>query len=548
MAVLAFAAAPAGAALTWSEPQALTEPRFAGQRVAIDARGNALAVWSASYGERTPTSYEDVKSESQYRWYVPGRGWGPVHDLPRAHGFISDVAITPRGEAHAVVMGTGAELVPVRLWTGEPGEPLRKGPKVTDAAFSSATAALGLDDAGNALVAWAPKQQQGQPVFVSSRPAGGDFGEPRQVGDLPSGNLDVVTNPAGAAAVSWMDGDSRPRLAYRPAGGEFGGEEDPGLGRNSLSRLGIDLDGRVFLTGSFNDGIAWTPGSHPHDAAVVVRSPLGGWSEQQILRERATVRSFVVDPRGVATFMVNAQSAHSPQGTSSIVTRFPDGRLESEPLAPETAMNPMAAMNHRGDVLATWATHFESPDRNVYARERAVGESVFGPATALGQPEITDAAIGALNDQGQAVVLWHAGARDGQGIRPGPITAVVRDDPALHDEPAPPEVTLYKDPLAALDGDGDLRAPVRCDQSCKVTAAGIVFPGKGEPAAAARGKSVRLRARRKTRVKIDFGAEGARRVREALAAGRRPWVSVTVSGRGKSPRPLVVSRRYRLAR
>jgi hypothetical protein len=161
---------------------------------------------------------------------------------------------------------------------------------------------------------------------------------------------------------------------------------------------------------------------------------------------------------------------------------------------------------------------------------------------------MADVAAPALNDLGQAIVVWRELTWNGERYEFGPLTATVRDDPALGDAPAPPGVHLYKDPLAALDGDGDLRPPVLCTTNCKVASAGIVFPGGEQDAVRGRGKSVRLKARRKRRVKLDFGVEGAQTVRNALAAGRRPWVAVTVSARGKSPRPLVVTRRYRLTR
>jgi hypothetical protein len=545
-ALLLTAAAPAGAAPAWSDPVPLSEPGVSGARVAMDARGNALVVWDHHYGDRTPT-WSGNRIASSYRWYLPGRGWSPLRDLPRAAGFVADVKITPRGEVHALVVGTGAELVPVGIWTATPGEPLEKAAAVTDEAYAGVPPGLGLDDAGNAIVAWAPRQQQDQPVLVASRPAGGEFGPPQAVGRLPNGHPGVAMNPAGAAAVTWSDYVSRERVAYRPAGGQFGEVEDPDLDRHAVPRLGLDLDGRLVLAGRLNTGSPWMAGGPPPHAAVTARAPLGGWSQSQTVEEDAYVTSMVVGARGVATLVANRRSANDPETKSHIVTRHPDGRLEREEVSARTAGNPMLAIDHRGDVLVAWADGHGNPDRAVHVRERAAGAASFGPSTAVADA-MADVAVPALNDLGQAVVVWRQLTWNGERYESGPITAVVRDDPALHDEPAPPDVTLYKDPLAALDEDGDLRAPVSCDRGCKVTSAGVVFPGGGQQALAGRGRSVRLKARRRTRVKLDFGADGARAVRDALAAGRRPWVSVTVSGRGRSPRPLVVSRRYKLRR
>jgi hypothetical protein len=199
-------------------------------------------------------------------------------------------------------------------------------------------------------------------------------------------------------------------------------------------------------------------------------------------------------------------------------------------------------------VLTTWGTHpTQNQSPGVFARERPFGAAAFGSPTQLAKSQPAVLVPSVINDAGQAVLVWNEVIPDGQGFKAGPVYAVVRDDPALH-RPAPPDVDLYKDPLAALDPDGDLRAPVSCAVSCKVKATGIVFPGGDRKALAGNGKSIRLKARKRTKVKLDFGEQGAEAVREALAAGQRPWVSVTVSARGKSPRPLVVSRRYKLAR
>lgn len=512
-----------------------------GHRTVMDARGNVLSVWQHRYGDGTPT-WGGNKIASSYRWYRPGSGWGPVQDLPRSAGWVADIEITPRGEAHALVVGTGAEVIDAGLWTAAPGEPLAEVGEVTEAAFAGATPALGLDDVGNAIVAWSAPPQRDQPFYVSMRPVGGKFGEPQKIGEQSGGNIDVVMNPAGAAAVKWVEGDGLPRVAYRPAGGTFGGEELPGLGPGGLSHIGIDLQGRVVAAGRQNDGVAWTPGSGPQHVAVVVRSPLGGWSEQQIVQENAYVGSLVVAPLGVATLFASSNRE------TMIVTRGLDGSVERESLGPDTAGTHLAALDHRGGALVAFAEWSEAPQRNVFVRARPAAATGFAPPAVVGPGNGGPVSGVALNDLGQAVVVWTELARNGDRFEYRRTFAAVRDDPALHDLPAPPDVTVYKDPLAALDGDGDLRAQVRCDQSCKVSSAGIVFPDGTDGAVVGRGKSVRLKARRKSRVKIDFGAAGAQAVRDAIAAGRRPWLSVTVSGRGRSPRPLVVTRRFKLKR
>lgn len=122
----------------------------------------------------------------------------------------------------------------------------------------------------------------------------------------------------------------------------------------------------------------------------------------------------------------------------------------------------------------------------------------------------------------------------------------MRDDPLLPPLPFPPGLDIDVPALPVLDPDGDLVVPVECTTSCVAGAEGVLDPGGDAAPLAGDGPKRRLRARRRGRLKLDFGADGRAAVRKALKAGRKPVVYVSVRARGKSPRPITVSRRVRL--
>jgi hypothetical protein len=87
---------------------------------------------------------------------------------------------------------------------------------------------------------------------------------------------------------------------------------------------------------------------------------------------------------------------------------------------------------------------------------------------------------------------------------------------------------------------------VRCSTACKATPRGILAADGSDQLVAASGSSKRISAKRRALVELRFGSEQSRKVRKAIRAGHKPWVSISVRARGRSPRPVTVSRRIRL--
>ena len=517
------AAAPAGAALRWSAPETLS-PGFPGT-VAIDARGDVLAVWQRYFGGTDVRTY--------YAWRAPGGGWTEARQLPGA-GARFALALTPLGRATAV-WNDGGRIV---SQDARPGGAFGGLELVASGVAPGAGVALASDDVGNAVAAWSvdtrsTRRNAGNTIFAATRPFGGRWSEPEAVsGDVAGGGPFVAVNAAGAAAVAWTTAENGyAELAYRQPAGAFGPpERAPLTGPAFPLWLAVDDDGRAVL-GSASQILT----NNPIRTQMATRSPLGGWSERFEFETGGSPETMLGEPDGSVTFLMNdANDREHPR--VQFATRTRDGSV----IGPETLATDRGsiegAMNLRGDILAAW--HQSPGIGRVEVSERAHGGRFAAPVAVSGpsavEPEV------ALNDAGQAAVVWATDYASPQ------FQIAVREDPALPPLPFPPGVEVEVPAVPALDGDGDLVVPVACTSACEARPEAILAPGGGAKLRAAAGPARRLKARRRATLKVDFGSAGARAVRKALRARRKPVVYVSVRARGASPRPLTASRRIRL--
>lgn len=531
----------ANAALVWSQPEQLSRNGGNGVNTAIDARGDALAVWGERYGPG--------RGGNAYSWRAPGGEWSARRFVnvdedgawthPRA-------VMTPRGHATVFWGGADGALLAADARPGQAFGP----PVAVTSAMPQTHPEVAADDAGNLLLAWPEADRDartiGWSVRIASRPAGGRWTAPRTLATRAAGTIEIAVNSAGAAAVVWSSADTaEPWLSYRPPAGDFGPPERvPGLGagfaKATLSEAGEAV---VSMLGGH-----LLPGSHPDNERFVVRSPLGEWAEPVELDPLGSTTQLLAERDGSVSFVVQRPTT-SESSEIRFVTRRRDGTIRDPGPVATDAYGAEAATNLRGDVLLAWAQTsgenartrpWDAPTRVGIAQRRA---GLFVSEPLLSEP-MAFPARPALNDAQQAVVGWDAASQPGE--HRASVWAAVREDPKLPPLPFPPVVDIAPLPDAALDPDGRLRVTARCNRSCKLTPSATLYASKTTPLVSGRGPSRRLRARARRGIEVRFGSRAARSVRKALRQGRRPWVSISLSARGASPRPMTFSRRVRL--
>jgi hypothetical protein len=312
--------------------------------VAVDAQGNAVAVWFES----------EASSHRVFRAFRPAGGSfseGKAISPADIYAQNPKVAVSPAGDAVAAWQGAGLGVA-LRSAGGDFGEPQQLG----DADAGSGGFDAALDAAGNALLVWARNVTGSASIESASAPVGGPFGDVKKVaGPVDhAADPDLALDAAGNAVVGFVLWDPfitdttkwRPFTASRPAGGDFAAAEPLSASTRESERVqaGFNPQGEAIVTfmqgfqpwgavrppgGAFGDAIRLSPAAHDSGPPVfavdgtgraqvlwlgtdgtgdklhfVTRPPGGAFSGMQTLSDSLGVRELsehvVADPEGNA--------------------------------------------------------------------------------------------------------------------------------------------------------------------------------------------------------------------------------------------------------
>ena len=201
----------------WGAPSVLSPAGTAAQfpAVAVSARGEAVAVWQAGRAQGLTFTGNDVIDASVR---LPGGGWSPAIPITPADQFSADpaLAIDARGDATAV--WSAGPHIGVATFDAGRGRWSASRVRSTDAG----TARVAMDAAGDTVVAWSQhfrgsrlREQTATVVAVTKRAGRAVWGATRTVGTeaIPplqaSGTLDLVgpslaISRRGAAILAWQ--------------------------------------------------------------------------------------------------------------------------------------------------------------------------------------------------------------------------------------------------------------------------------------------------------------------------------------------------------
>jgi hypothetical protein len=528
--VLPFADS-ASAAPQWSAPATIAEGGVPQNGLHIDARGDVLAFWHRHEG--------GGRWSTSYAWKFARGRWTAERQLGSPQLAASfDVALGPHGRAVVLWAEEGKVLAAEAELGGEfdRGQIIGQSDTCCDTTIDVA-----IDDEGNALAAWAGEQSlqtepggtSGRSIYAAKRTADGQWSEPELVrhGTTAAGP-DLAMNSAGAAVIGWTETlDMDPHISYRPPGGAFGPAERVPSEHAGIPIVAMGEAGEaVVATASRNHVIA-----DPWRAVLAVRRALGGWEEPVSFAVNNAPDHLVVAADGTATmFMNDATDRENPQ--AQYVMRTAAGAVHGPVTLSADRVWHGIATNLRGDILGVLGTTSSLDPLELV--ERRSGKVAFAPAGPA--PGASPPAVVALNDAGQAAMTWSTGRS------PEHARVAVRDDLAVPLPPSPPTVTIDPPATPQLDDQGTLRLAARCSTSCQALPKGVLAAGGNRQLVPGDGPARRIPAKRRAVLKIRFGSRQSRAVRKAIRAGRKPWVSVSVRARGKSPRPITISRRIRL--
>jgi hypothetical protein len=345
---------PAGG--EWSGPVVLSDPdeeEPTTTQVAVDAAGNAVAVWGA--------------------WVNPG--------------YAIQTASRPAGGA----------------WS-EP-EPLDESP------FLGARPQLAMNAAGDAVATWQGFDAN-EVVVAASLPAGGEWSEPEEISDEMAGFSQVGIDAEGNATAVWQladPGENVIRTASRPAAGDWSEPEDlSAAGDNATApRIAVDGAGNAVAVWSVTSGDV---GVHAR------RRPAGGvWSAQKDVSadgEAAGEPEVAIDSNGaVAIWTATVGDDQILRGAA-----WPAGAAEwSAPANVSAPVDQFRSLDLETDAaagaIATW-TRSNGPDNSVQASVRPPGGDWSDPEDLSAEGREAGLADLAFDPAGNAIALWGAAVED----------------------------------------------------------------------------------------------------------------------------------------
>jgi hypothetical protein len=490
---LAFAGAPG-----WSQPVELAaSPNTGG--VGIDGDGTVTAVWSTMNTRQAFVATRTAGASS----------FGPAVDLGTPGSVGPQVLVNEAGATAVVwtqeVQDCGpAMFCPTRVWIRlRPQPSVDFGPAILLTERATDHPSVGMNERGQIVVSWTTVEGA---VEAAQGAVGGGMGAARELQPVREGERPWTTSAAiganGAAIVAWpsISPSIQPplRVAYCPAGGEFGPAEDAspsGSGGAFGGAPPVIVDSRGEATIAFTTAAGGT--------SLTARHPSGGFSAPEPLLPSGGVR-FALDGAGNEFAYWQAQTTTTyPEQTQSYAMIRRTGGDWGEPYAilPPN-VHPDIDLDERGNAIALYVRRGGGPQR-LYAATLTRFDVMERPQ------QLTDAVTSvnqvSVNDAGAAVALVteyrDPGAPDGGSV------ALITERPA--------DATPARLSVAAVVRNGRVYMRIRCDEVCRLRAS--LRPGPRRAGAASRARLVTLRTGHSRRLSIPLGRRMRARVRHGRA-------------------------------
>jgi hypothetical protein len=186
----------------WQGPRDVSAPSsLAGApQAAFDRDGNTLAVW-----ERSDGNHLFVQAASRSR--LSGR-WSLPQDLSRAGGdsLFPQIAIDADGNALAVWLRSTNGFWSVEAAFRPRGSPWQPPETIDREPAGAVSPQVVFDPRGNAVAAWAALVGTSWSIMTADRPRGGGWGKPEALalaGDYPRVRLRLAVDGRGSAIAVW---------------------------------------------------------------------------------------------------------------------------------------------------------------------------------------------------------------------------------------------------------------------------------------------------------------------------------------------------------
>ncbi|HEY5332546.1 MAG TPA: hypothetical protein VIJ21_03300, partial [Solirubrobacterales bacterium] len=403
-----FLAGPAEAlaASAWQRPVEVGGTAVKSPRVAIDAAGDAVAVW-----EDHASDQQTVKSATR----APDGTWSPPREL--GIGIEPAVALDPSGRAVVVWAGSRGIEAAVEAAGGAWSKRAVVSPEVF--AFGPEVA---LDDVGEATAIWHGPDPRHSIVQVATLKPGQSWSAGRELSARGRNAVapQIAVDPAGAAVAVWRRRDGRRSIveaAVRTAAGAWSRPAAlSATGENAVApQVAIDATGEAVAIWKRFDGAHSIVQSASRAAGAAWSRPVnlsapGRNAEEPDVAIDAAGEAVAVWERFDGRFDRIQSASRRPGGSWSKATYLSRrGR---------SAHEPQVAVDAGGESVAVWE-RTTGGGAQVQAVSRPAGGVWSGP-TGLGPSSggFGELDVG-ISDGGEALAVW-GGSQLSAATRPAP--------------------------------------------------------------------------------------------------------------------------------
>jgi hypothetical protein len=401
--------------------------KFSGslQDVAVDAQGNATAVWVqwAGFGDM-----EILEAATR----PAGGGWSASVQLQAGEQPLSPkVVVSPDGEATVVWLGFDGSNEVVRAATRPAGGAWTEPVALSDVNEYAGEPDIAIDPQGNATAVWTtgPQFEYGF-VQTATRPAGGSWSEPVALSEESeaAASPHIASDSQGNLTAIWVSGGEEGIIQSktRPVGGEWSSAAVDVSGEDGLSsrpRIAIDGQGDVVAVWEQKDIPA---PSGFHYFIQTARRAGGSWSTPlTISREDgiAVNPELAVDSDGNATviWVWNPLATGTATGLQarSGTAGGSWGAIDYVAIR-GSAFDPSESgiqllPDPQGNVTAIWQG-WSAPNNIVRSARRTVGGAWSSPVT-LSTGDSPFAPATAIDPQGTITAVWSGRQGTTQAVR-----------------------------------------------------------------------------------------------------------------------------------
>lgn len=342
----------------WGTPEQLdtTTPGFTSRpKVAMDAQGNAIAVWEHNFAGGVRNAWANR--------FVPGVGWGT------------------------------AELIE------------------SDDSGSVSRPHIGMDDAGNAIAVWRQTNATATVMWANHFVPGTGWGSPEPIGPDTSFSPTpgpVAMDPGGNATAVWRQFNGTTTSIYANrfdviAGWGSAEVIDAGVGTALFPDVAMDSSGNAIAV--------WDQGTAVQSIFANRFAAGTGWGTPELLETDDTT---VAQLARVAVNSGGDAMAVWRQSTNILSNRFVLGTGWETTVAINATMGggrPAVSMDDQGNAIAAWCQLDGTFVNSVFAAR-------FAPGVGWGTPEriepysadaCDDGTPIAMDDAGNAIVVWQQG-------------------------------------------------------------------------------------------------------------------------------------------